>query len=174
MNGPSVGVSNFNGLYFVTIVRSRFEGNIFTQELELVKRANWKKKYISETNQEAVIEAKKKRTLELKKLEDLYGEESDVYRFAKAQDLADKSGLDAFSVAEINAAGFTRAEADRLQTAWKKRKPPPAKTAAEIAATDYAGGDAGGEFGATPTSPTYDDAILRQNRANKTTDAGNT
>lgn len=166
MNGPAVGVSNFNGLYFVTIVRSRFEGNMFTQELELVKRQNWKKRYLAETNQKISIEAQEERELELKKLKDIYGEESDVYQFAQAQNIASKSGNDAFDKAEIIAAGFSDERAQQLQTAWKSRKPPPAKTVAEIAATDYAGGDAGGEFGATPKTPPYDDAILRVNRAN--------
>ena len=166
MNGPAVGVSNFNGLYFVTIVRSRFEGNMFTQELELVKRQNGKKRYLAETNQKISIEAQEERELELKKLKDIYGEESDVYQFAQAQNIASKSGNDAFDKAEIIAAGFSDERAQQLQTAWKSRKPPPAKTVAEIAATDYAGGDAGGEFGATPKTPPYDDAILRVNRAN--------
>ena len=49
-----------------------------------------------------------------------------------------------------------------------------AAPAAVAVAAPAAGGDAGGEFGNTPQAPSYDDAILRQSRANKTTDAGNT
>ena len=168
MNGPSVGVSNFNGLYFINIVRSRFEGNIFTQELELVKRQNWKKKDAGGTPQLTSTEIQNNRSKYLKQIEVDYGKESDVYRFALANQSKDgKTYDDVLSADEITKAGLTDLDAAQLQKAWKNRKPPTEKTPVQKKAT---GASTAGIDGGATRSPhsSYDDAILRQNRANST------
>ena len=170
MNGPSVGVSNFNGLYFVNIVRSRFEGNIFTQELELVKRPNWKKKDLSGTRAEALLKIKQKYNKRLKQIENDYGIGSDEYNFA----LADINVSGKLDQDEIRKAGYSIEDAVRIQKAWKNKKPPPEKTPVQKTFTGEGGGQGSGQYLRTgqnsSTGPTasYDDAILRQARANST------
>ena len=171
MNGPNVGVSNFNGLYFVNIVRSRFEQNTFTQELELVKRPNWKKKDLAGTNQEKMIDIKQKRSEYLKQVEADYGVGSDEYRFAVINYEQDKTGNhnDVLSAAELTRYGISAEEGAKLQKAWKERKPPSEKTPAEKSAT---GGGTRPPDTIGPSAAPYDDAILRQNRQSKPYSSG--
>ena len=70
---------------------------MFTQELELVKRQNWKKKDLSGTRAEAVLKVDKEYNKRLKKIEDDYGIGSDEYNFA----LADKDVSGKFYVSEL-------------------------------------------------------------------------
>ena len=163
MNGPTVGVSNFNGLYFVNIVRSRFEGNMFTQELELVKRQNWKKKDLSGTRAEAVLKVKQEYNKRLKEIEKDYGIESDEYKFA----LADEDVSGTLTNEELRTAGLKPEDAARLQKAWKNKKPPTEKTPVQKKATGSSTAGIDGQATRSPHS-SYDDAILRQARANST------
>ena len=130
MNGPAVGVSNFNGLYFIVTVRSTFEGNLFTQELELVKRPNWHKKYLNGDKDSKLIKEEEKRTKLLKEVAEQYGgKDTDVYRYA----LANVDGIDGLSDKEKADAGLSDEQAAKLQKAWDSRKPVVEKTPAQKA-----------------------------------------
>lgn len=170
MNGPAVGVSNFNGLYFITQVRSTFEGNLFTQELELVKRPNWHKKYLKGTKAEKILTEEEVQAKRLQEVAELYGgRESDAYRFAAI----DVNGDNVLNPNERKDAGLSYEQAAKLQKAWKSRTPVVEKTPAQkapnknaVAGVDgsYASSDDG--FGKVPpvSNQGYDDAILRANR----------
>ena len=99
----------------------------------------------------------------MKQIEKDYGIESDEYKFA----FADENMSGTLTVDELLSQGYKPEDAARLQKAWKNKKPPVEKTPIQKKAT---GSSTAGIDGGATLSPhsSYDDAILRQARANST------
>ena len=124
MDGPAVGVSNFSGLYTVIGVNNNFSGNLFTQELELVKRPNFDLKDLEEAAAKKILDEEKayiKRQNEARK----FGEDSPQYNFA----VADKDGDGVINVSEQLQANLTAEEAAKLANNKDKPKPSQPKVA---------------------------------------------
>tara|TARA_B100000927_G_scaffold286166_1_gene277259 strand:+ start:1835 stop:4924 length:3090 start_codon:yes stop_codon:yes gene_type:complete len=85
MDGRIIGVSNFSGLYRVISVANRFEGNMFTQDLQLVKRTNYDKKDEGEDNTAKKFEPSKEWVKQAAAVEALYSKDSDEYRYMIAK-----------------------------------------------------------------------------------------
>ncbi len=125
MDGPQVGVSNFSGLYQVIGVNNNFSGNLFTQELELVKMNNFELKDLDEQNQSKIADIKKKYDKAVKDAEKEFGIKSPQYDFA----VADKNADGKLSNTEIVSAGYSFEEATKLATDAAKPKPAQPKVA---------------------------------------------
>lgn len=125
MDGPQVGVSNFSGLYQVIGVNNNFSGNLFTQELELVKMNNFELKDLDEQNQSKIADIKKKYDKAVKDAEKEFGLKSPQYDFA----VADKNADGKLSNTEIVSAGYSFDEATKLATDASKPKPAQPKVA---------------------------------------------
>ena len=124
MDGPAVGVSNFSGLYTVIGVNNNFSGNLFTQELELVKRPNFDLKDLEEAAKKKILDQEKAyigRINDAKK----FGEDSPQYNFA----VADKDGDGIINVSEQLQANLTTEEASKLANDKDKPKPSQPKVA---------------------------------------------
>lgn len=125
MDGPQVGVSNFSGLYQVIGVNNNFSGNLFTQELELVKMNNFELKDLDEQNQSKIADIKNLRTEKINKAAEEFGPGSPQHEFA----LADLNGDGKLSNTEIVTAGYSFDEATKLATDASKPKPAQPKVA---------------------------------------------
>ena len=110
MDGPAVGVSNFSGLYQVIGVNNTFSGNLFTQELELVKRPNFDLKQLEENATKILAAQDKKYADAMAAAASKYTENSPQYRFAKA-DVNTDGRLDTVEMATNN---LTTDEAAKL------------------------------------------------------------
>ena len=99
----------------------------------------------------------------MKEIEKDYGIESDEYKFA----LADEDVSGTLTNEELRTAGLKPEDAARLQKAWKNKKPPTEKTPVQKKATGSSTAGIDGQATRSPHS-SYDDAILRQARANST------
>ena len=102
MDGPAVGVSNFSGLYTVIGVNNNFSGNLFTQEIELVKRPNFDLKDLDEENKKKLAKIKADYDKAVNDAISEFGEDSPQVQFARAD--TDVSGV--LSSREIVSAGF--------------------------------------------------------------------
>ena len=128
MDGPAVGVSNFSGLYQVIGVNNTFAGNLFTQELELVKRPNFDLKQLEENAKKIIAANKKKYTDAVAAAESKYGVDSPQYTFAKAD--KDMDGiLDTVEMANNNLTTDEAAKLASLKDAPKTTQPKVAKNA---------------------------------------------
>ena len=119
MDGPQVGVSNFSGLYQVIGVNNNFSGNLFTQELELVKMNNFDKKDLDEENKNKIAEPKSQYDKAVADAQKEFGDGSPQVEFAKADLNADGK----LSNTEIVTAGYSFDEATKLATDASKPKP---------------------------------------------------
>ena len=118
MDGPAVGVSNFSGLYQVIGVNNTFAGNLFTQELELVKRPNFDLKQLEENAKKIIAAQKEEYEKAVAAAESKYGVDSPQYTFAKAD--KDMDGiLDTVEMANNN---LTTDEAAKLASDKDKPK----------------------------------------------------
>ena len=118
MDGPAVGVSNFSGLYQVIGVNNTFSGNLFTQELELVKRPNFDLKQLEENAKKIIAAQKEEYEKAVAAAESKYGVDSPQYTFAKAD--KDMDGiLDTVEMANNN---LTTDEAAKLASDKDKPK----------------------------------------------------
>ena len=125
MDGPAVGVSNFSGLYQVIGVNNTFSGNLFTQELELVKRPNFDLKQLEENAKKIIAAQKEEYEKAVAAAEKNYTVNSPQYRFAKAD--KDMDGrLDTVEMATNN---LTTDEAAKLASDKDKPKPSQPKIA---------------------------------------------
>ena len=102
MDGSAIGVQNFSGLYKVVTVRNMFNGNLFTQELQLTKRPNFKIKDLAPTNQEKIVTPEATHKAKVEELTALYGSDSDLVKATQAD--LDLNG--SLSIDEMRKAGF--------------------------------------------------------------------
>ena len=135
MDNRIIGVSNFSGLYRVISVANRFEGNLFTQDLQLVKRTNFDKKDEGENNDTKKFEPSKEWVKKAAAVERIYSKDSDEYRYVEAQ----RDGM----VESTELQGLT---GDYKDTAYLQKLAENVKKAEEKAAVP----------------PVYQDAILRK------------
>ena len=136
MDGPAVGVSNFSGLYMVIGVNNNFSNNVFTQEIELVKRPNFDLKDLDEQNKKKLAKIQDDYQKQIDAAIQEYGEDSPQAEFARLD--TDASGR--LSSREIVTGGLSFDQATKL--ARDASQPPPVK----------------------PPPQQYDDAILRNQR----------
>ena len=125
MDGPAVGVSNFSGLYTVIGVNNNFSGNLFTQELELVKRPNFDLKDLEEAAKKKILDEEKAYIKRQNKAKKDFGENSPQHNFA----VADKDGDGIINVSEQLQANLTTEEASKLANDKDKPKPSQPKVA---------------------------------------------
>ena len=85
MDNRIIGVSNFSGLYRVISVANRFEGNLFTQDLQLVKRTNFDLKDQGENNDTKKFEPSKEWVKKAAAVERIYSKDPDEYRYGSTK-----------------------------------------------------------------------------------------
>ena len=125
MDGPAVGVSNFSGLYQVIGVNNNFSGNLFTQELELVKRPNFDLKDLEQAATKKLQDQKEAYIKAQNEAKAKFGENSPQHDFA----VADKNMDGIIDVSEQQQANLTTEEAAKLATDKDKPKPSQPKVA---------------------------------------------
>tara|TARA_B100001057_G_scaffold498471_1_gene605559 strand:+ start:2178 stop:5243 length:3066 start_codon:yes stop_codon:yes gene_type:complete len=113
---PISGIDNFSGLYQVITVNNRIENNVFTQELSMVKRPNFDKKNIAESNTKKAVEINKEAEKELRQLEKLgVSKDDDMY---KIKQLEVQNNLNNISLGQI---GISMERATKLQAEIKDK-----------------------------------------------------
>lgn len=125
MDGPAVGVSNFSGLYMVIGVKNSFAGNLFTQELELVKRNNFELKDLDTENKDKVVKFKDTYAGKVAAAEKDFGKNTPQYDFAVADSDADGK----LNSSEYGKAGLSFEDAVKLSKEASKPKPAQPKIA---------------------------------------------
>ena len=128
MDGPAVGVSNFSGLYQVIGVNNTFSGNLFTQELELVKRPNFDLKQLEENAKKIIAAQKEEYEKAVAVAEGKYTANSPQARFARA-DVNMDGRLDTVEMATNNLTTDEAAKLASLKDAPKTTQPKVAKNA---------------------------------------------
>ena len=85
MDGSALGVANFSGLFRVITVRNMFNGNLFTQEIDLVKRPNFKAKDVAPDNKELLQTPAQEQEKKVAEILEKYGDDNAYYNFKLAK-----------------------------------------------------------------------------------------
>jgi hypothetical protein len=129
MDGSALGVANFSGLYRVITVRNMFNGNLFTQEIDLVKRPNFKAKDVAPDNKELLQTPAQEQEKKVAEILEKYGDDNAYYNFANA----DTDGSGDLNDIELKKAGLDELSGSKLAKASGKLPPTLAETAKKAA-----------------------------------------
>jgi len=129
MDGSALGVANFSGLYRVITVRNMFNGNLFTQEIDLVKRPNFKAKDVAPDNKELLQTPAQEQETKVAEILEKYGDDNAYYNFANAD--ADGDGI--LDPVELKKAGLNELSGSKLAKASGTLPPSLAETAKKVA-----------------------------------------
>ena len=125
MDGSALGVANFSGLFRVITVRNMFNGNLFTQEIDLVKRPNFKAKDVAPDNKELLQTPAQEQEKKVAEILEKYGDDNAHYNFNNA----DTDGSGDLDPVELKKAGLSEVSGSKLATASGKLPPTLAETA---------------------------------------------
>ena len=129
MDGSALGVANFSGLFRVITVRNMFNGNLFTQEIDLVKRPNFKAKDVAPDNKELLQTPAQEQEKKVAEILEKYGDDNAYYNFANA----DTDGSGDLNDIELKKAGLDELSGSKLAKASGKLPPTLAETAKKAA-----------------------------------------
>jgi hypothetical protein len=129
MDGSALGVANFSGLFRVITVRNMFNGNLFTQEIDLVKRPNFKAKDVAPDNKELLQTPAQKQEKTVAEILEKYGDDNAYYNFNNA----DTDGSGDLDPVELKKAGLSEVSGSKLAKASDKLPPTLAETAKKAA-----------------------------------------
>tara|TARA_R110000737_G_scaffold2565_1_gene7071 strand:+ start:2815 stop:5565 length:2751 start_codon:yes stop_codon:yes gene_type:complete len=125
MDGSALGVANFSGLFRVITVRNMFNGNLFTQEIDLVKRPNFKAKDVAPDNKELLQTPAQKQEKTVAEILEKYGDDNAHYNFNNA----DTDGSGDLDPVELKKAGLSEVSGSKLAKASGTLPPSLAETA---------------------------------------------
>ena len=157
MDGSALGVANFSGLFRVITVRNMFNGNLFTQEIDLVKRPNFKAKDVAPDNKELLQTPAQKQEKKVAEILEKYGDDNAHYNFANA----DTDGSGDLNDIELKKAGLDELSGSKLAKASNKLPPTLAETAKKAADAEQQAATVNETFG-TGTAQTAAQKIAQE------------